>query len=175
GIKLVDFGANGAFGGGDDVEHQVNIANPAQGQWVSLDIPLSDFTGLTTKKNIAQIIFVGVPTATSTVYVDNVYFHNNITVATEKEELPDGMSITGNYPNPFNTSTTFKYTLSNATQVAFEVLDGLGRVIDQGKIGYQGPGEYSLPYENGQLSNGVYFLRLKTDTKYLVRKFMVIN
>ncbi|HRR08712.1 MAG TPA: T9SS type A sorting domain-containing protein, partial [Rhodothermales bacterium] len=175
GVKLVDFGANGAFGGGDDVEHQVNIAAPTQGQWVSLDIPLSDFTGLTTKNNIAQIILVGVPTATSTVYVDNVYFHNNIEVATGKEELPDGMSITGNYPNPFSGSTTFKYTLSNATQVTFEVLDGLGRVIDQGKIGYQGPGEYSLPYENDQLSSGVYFLRLKTDTKHLVKKFMILN
>ncbi|MFN0014735.1 MAG: hypothetical protein ACKVU2_09325, partial [Saprospiraceae bacterium] len=39
GIKLVDFGPNGAFGGGDDTEHQVNFNAPAQGQWVSLDIP----------------------------------------------------------------------------------------------------------------------------------------
>ena len=76
-IKLVDFGANGVYdGGGDDVEHQINITAPAKGQWVSLDIPLSDFTGLTTRGHIAQLIYVGTPTGANTVYVDNVYFHN---------------------------------------------------------------------------------------------------
>ncbi len=75
GIKLVDFGADGAFGGGDDVEHQINFEAPAQGGWVSYDIPLSDFTGLTTRSNIAQYILVGQPTGGTTIYVDNVYFH----------------------------------------------------------------------------------------------------
>jgi hypothetical protein len=75
-IKLVDFGADGSFGGGDDVEHEVTIASPAKGSWVSLDIPLSSFTGLTTRAHIAQLIYVGAPSGNNTVYVDNVYFHN---------------------------------------------------------------------------------------------------
>ncbi|MEZ5039765.1 MAG: Ig-like domain-containing protein [Saprospiraceae bacterium] len=75
GIKLVDFGADGAFGGGDDVEHQLNFDMPQQGNWLSLDIPLTDFTGLTTKGNIAQYILVGQPTGATTIYVDNLYFH----------------------------------------------------------------------------------------------------
>lgn len=75
-IKLVDFGANGAFGGGDDVEHEITVSSPAKGSWVSLDIPLSSFTGLTTKAHIAQLIYVGAPAGITTVYVDNVYFHN---------------------------------------------------------------------------------------------------
>ncbi|WP_299439024.1 PKD domain-containing protein [uncultured Aquimarina sp.] len=74
-IKLVDFGANGVFDGGDDVEHEITIANPANGEWVSLDIPLADFTGLTTRSNIAQLIYVGAPSGTAIVFVDNVYFH----------------------------------------------------------------------------------------------------
>ncbi len=75
-IKLVDFGANGVFGGGDDVEHEVTIASPAKGSWVSLDIPLSQFAGLTTRAHIAQLIYVGAPSGNNTVYIDNVYFHN---------------------------------------------------------------------------------------------------
>ena len=57
GVKLVDFGADGAFGGGDDVEHQVNFASPTQGEWVSLDIPLSEFTGLTTRESHCPVYF----------------------------------------------------------------------------------------------------------------------
>lgn len=75
-IKLVDFGADGAFGGGDDVEHQIDYAMPATNQWVSYDIPLTDFTGLTTRSNIAQYILVAQPTAGATVFVDNMYFRN---------------------------------------------------------------------------------------------------
>jgi hypothetical protein len=75
GVKIVDFGPNGEFGGGDDVEHQVDFPTPANGQWVSLDIPLSQFEGLTTRNNIAQFILVGQPTGATTVYVDNMYFY----------------------------------------------------------------------------------------------------
>ncbi len=76
GLKIVDFGADGTFGGGDDVEHQINYDMPAKGQWISYDIPLSDFAGLTTRNNIAQFILVGQPTGANTIYVDNLYFHN---------------------------------------------------------------------------------------------------
>jgi hypothetical protein len=76
GIKLVDFGPDGMFGGGDDVEHQVDIVGPVQNSWLTLDIPLDDFTGLTNRTNIAQLILVGQPTGASTLYVDNVLFHN---------------------------------------------------------------------------------------------------
>ncbi|MDR6968370.1 hypothetical protein J2X31_002393 [Flavobacterium arsenatis] len=72
-IKLVDFGADGAFQGGDDVEHELTFNNPVQSQWTTMSIPLSDFTGLVTREHIAQLIFVG---GGSKVYVDNVYFSN---------------------------------------------------------------------------------------------------
>jgi hypothetical protein len=74
-IKLVDFGADGAYDGGDDVEHQIDYATPSQGQWISYDIPLSDFTNLTTIEHMAQYILVGQPTGATTIFVDNVYFH----------------------------------------------------------------------------------------------------
>jgi hypothetical protein len=78
-IKLVDFGANGAFGGGDDVEHELTFTAATTpglrtGEWMSFDIPLSAFTGLTTRGHLAQLIMVSDP---KTVYVDNVYFYSN--------------------------------------------------------------------------------------------------
>lgn len=82
-IKLVDFGADGAFNGGDDVEHEITIASPAQQEWVSIDIPLSDFTGLTTRGNIAQLIFVGSPSGQNTLYIDNVFFYDSSGISTE--------------------------------------------------------------------------------------------
>jgi hypothetical protein len=91
-IKLVDFGANGAWEqGGDNVEHELvfNAANSnavVANQWVSLEIPLSQFAGLTTKAHLAQLILSshkydsnGGPVGSGeSLWVDNVYFSNNV-------------------------------------------------------------------------------------------------
>ncbi|MGD2069555.1 MAG: hypothetical protein PVI57_12840, partial [Gemmatimonadota bacterium] len=77
-VKLVDFGGDGAFGGGDDSEHEVTLtASTTPGlateSWVTLDLPLSEFAGLTSRGAVAQLIVSGDP---NTVYVDNVYFYD---------------------------------------------------------------------------------------------------
>ena len=73
-VKLVDFGANGAYDGGDDSEHEVTIRAAdglAAGEWVRLDLPLADFTGLAARGHLAQLILSG---DLDTVYLDNAYF-----------------------------------------------------------------------------------------------------
>lgn len=77
-VKLVDAGADGVVGNADDSEHEVRITIPAneRGQWKSHDIPLSSFTGLTARSNIAQYIIKVDPFGSSKVYVDNMYFRN---------------------------------------------------------------------------------------------------
>lgn len=77
-VKLVDFGANGIYGGGDDKEQELTFTSgttPAFAPlgWSSLEIPLSSFTNLTTRGHLAQLILAG---DVGTMYVDNVYFHN---------------------------------------------------------------------------------------------------
>jgi hypothetical protein len=80
-VKLVDFGADGVYGGcpncGDDREQELSFnagTTPALalGTWVGLDIPFTSFTNLTSRTNLAQFILSG---DTRTVFVDNVYFH----------------------------------------------------------------------------------------------------
>ncbi|MEG9327335.1 hypothetical protein V6B16_05260 [Salinimicrobium catena] len=75
-VKLVDFGPDGAWQGGDDSEHEIVIDNPAQNEWVSLDIPLSAFENLTNFANISQLIYSAAPAGEANVYISNVYFHN---------------------------------------------------------------------------------------------------
>ncbi|WP_189605471.1 hypothetical protein [Salinimicrobium marinum] len=75
-VKLVDLGPNGVYGGGDDTEHEVTIENPAQNEWVSVEIPLSRFENLAERAHIGQLIYSAVPSGAANVYVTNVYFHN---------------------------------------------------------------------------------------------------
>jgi hypothetical protein len=76
-IKLVDFGPDNEFGGGDDSEHEITLSPGSvppllHQQWISVDLLLSDFTNLTGRANLAQLIISGDP---GTAYIDNVYFH----------------------------------------------------------------------------------------------------
>ena len=84
-VKLVDFGADGAFGGGDDSEHEATITvaeGLASEEWVQLDLWLDDFTNLASRANLAQLIISGSP---NTVYVDNVYFRQGAAPPSEPE------------------------------------------------------------------------------------------
>ncbi len=73
-ILLVDFGADRAFGGDDDSSHEIAIVSPQlkTGSWVSLEIPLSSFSGLTSKAQLAQMVFSG---DLPNLFIDNVYFY----------------------------------------------------------------------------------------------------
>ena len=75
-FKLVDFGTDGAFGGGDDKEHETTVTPTING-WYHVSVPIANMTGLTTKANIAQLIFASSPAGTSVIYVDNILFSKN--------------------------------------------------------------------------------------------------
>lgn len=138
-IKLVDFGANGAFDGGDDTEHEIVFDSPEQQQWVSLDIPLSDFTGLTTRANISQIIFVGAPSKQNTVYVDNVYFYNESGVSTQPIEA----APTPNHAES-NVISVFSEAYTNVVGTDFNPNWGQGTVTTQELVA----GNNTLKYAN---------------------------
>jgi hypothetical protein len=71
-LKLVDFGANGVFGGGDDSEHEMPISI-VTGEWVGIELMLADFTNLASREHLAQLVVLWSP---GTLYVDNIYFHD---------------------------------------------------------------------------------------------------
>ncbi|MFZ1524096.1 MAG: Ig-like domain-containing protein, partial [Saprospiraceae bacterium] len=75
-ILLVDFGPNNSFGGGDDSSHELSFRAPliTSGNWVGIDVPLSAFTGLSKRANMAQLVLSG---DFPNVYIDNVYFHKS--------------------------------------------------------------------------------------------------
>ncbi|MCJ7467899.1 MAG: Ig-like domain-containing protein [Maribacter sp.] len=75
-IELEDYGADGTFGNGDDSAYALTFTSPTlvSGSWVSLDIPLSDFTGLTSTANLGQILFISDATITE-ILVDNIYLY----------------------------------------------------------------------------------------------------
>jgi hypothetical protein len=75
-VIVVDFGAGGVFGGGDDTRHSTTFTAPflVSQNWMSIDIPFSAMPGLLSRSHLAQLILEGGDG--SVLYVDNIYFYN---------------------------------------------------------------------------------------------------
>ncbi len=120
-FKLVDAGADGTIGGGDDKEHELTIT-PTLNGWNHVSVPISNFVGLTTRSNIAQLIFASSPAGTSIAYIDNVLFSKKpaIGMAAIEQEL------IGVYPNPASKSLTIN-TIKDIQSVV--IYNTLGQVV----------------------------------------------
>lgn len=73
-ISVVDFGADGVDGGGDDTRQQIFISasDVEANTWISLDLPIN----LANREQLGLIIFENINFATLTdFYLDNVYFY----------------------------------------------------------------------------------------------------
>ena len=165
-IKLVDFGADGAWSGGDDTEHELTFMAPVlvAETWVSLDMSLSDFVNMTAREHLAQLIISGDP---NTVYVDNVYLYGDGTsIEDGLAVLPTEHALLPNYPNPFNPSTTIRYQLAAETAVQLSVYDVRGHLVRTLVNDQQAAGRYSLQWDGrnnaGQLiGTGIFLARLE--------------
>jgi len=150
-VLLVDFGANGTFGGGDDASHELSFTRPTlvSEQWVSLDIPLSNFTGLVTKAHLAQLVLSG---DLPNLYIDNVYFYNGGIVT------PTGPTVAAPTPtrNPADVISVFSDTYTNLPGTEFFPNWGQATVVTQVPVAGNNTLLYSgLNYQGTQLASNL--------------------
>jgi len=86
-------------------------------------------------------------------------------------------ALRGNYPNPFNPSTTIRYTLSNDGPVSIRVYNMLGQEVATLVDGFQKAGEQSATWHGtnnfGQpVASGLYIYRLQTGSTVISQKML---
>ncbi len=142
-VLLVDFGPDGAFDGGDDSSHELTFTAPllATEQWVSIDVPLSDFAGLANRANLAQMVLSGDP---NTVYVDNVYFYDGEVTPPvgPTTPAPDPTAASGDVISVFSDAYTdidrdLNPDWGQATVVTEELISG-NNTMKYAGLNYQG-------------------------------------
>lgn len=80
----------------------------------------------------------------------------------EVVNIPIGVVLRNNFPNPFNTSTTIEFSISSPGFIELDVLDVLGRNVARlTQPGVTQPGLYQIPFNASQLASGVYLYRLQ--------------
>jgi len=85
--------------------------------------------------------------------------------------LPREFALLGNYPNPFNPSTTIRYMMPEAGHVTLRVFDVLGRQVTSLPLGIQPAGEREAVFDARNLSSGTYFYQLQMFSKATGKAF----
>jgi hypothetical protein len=76
-------------------------------------------------------------------------------------DVPNGIQLVGNYPNPFNPSTMLVFDLSDSSDVRMLLYNVLGKRIMSQDLGFFGVGRHTTRIEAGELASGVYVVRLE--------------
>jgi len=94
-------------------------------------------------------------------------------IGEESRVVPKEFSLFPNYPNPFNPTTTIKYTLPEAAQVTLTLYSVLGQQIMVLVNERQEPGYHEVTLRGLSLGSGVYLLRLQAGGFMASRKLLL--
>ncbi|MDG2455009.1 MAG: T9SS type A sorting domain-containing protein [Bacteroidia bacterium] len=165
-IKVVDFGADNAFEGGDDTDHEIAFEMPATETWTNHKIALADFTTLASTANISQIIFSALPSGDVTLYIDNLYFSK-----------PEGNSVKENvfstfkvYPNPATKVINLDLSAKSGIINSFEIHSINGQTMVSQQVNNA---VLSQRVDITNLTAGVYFIKVNAEKGVFTQRIIV--
>jgi hypothetical protein len=95
--------------------------------------------------------------------------------AAEASTLPSRLELIGNYPNPFNPSTTIRYGLPLRSHVSLAVYNALGQQVSVLQSGEQEAGYHDVKFDASALPSGVYFYRLQAGSYVETRRLLLLR
>ena len=99
------------------------------------------------------------------IYIDDFRIVDEFELSINTDVHPTGITLKGNYPNPFNPTTKIKFRTGNSRRVTLSVYDILGNKIKELTSSIYDPGEYNLIWDGTntygeKVSSGVYIYSL---------------
>ncbi len=94
--------------------------------------------------------------------------------------LPTEIELHQNYPNPFNPATTIEFSLPKAEHAVLEIYNMLGQrvvklVDEKVEAGYKTVVWNGTDYTGKSVASGIYFYRLNTETKEIIKRMLLIK
>lgn len=90
-------------------------------------------------------------------------------------EIPVKFSLSQNFPNPFNPTTTISFDIPKSEFVNLSVYDLSGKKVDELVNSNLQAGKYSTLWNASKLSSGVYFYKIQAGEFTEVKKLTLIK
>lgn len=89
--------------------------------------------------------------------------------------LPDKYILYQSFPNPFNPTTTIKYSVPIGDLVNIIIYDILGKEVATLVNEYKTAGNYTVEFNASKFASGVYFYRLQAGSFIDTKKMMLVK
>ena len=94
--------------------------------------------------------------------------------------FPRTFTLYENYPNPFNSTTAFNYSIAENILVNISVHDISGRLVKSLFNGLQSPGDKKIRWDSTNneglpVSGGLYFYSIRSDKTILTKKMVFLK
>ena len=86
-----------------------------------------------------------------------------------------GFTLLQNHPNPFNPSTTIKFSVPQSGNVSIKVFDIRGGEIATLVDDYKQSGSYEISFNASNLSSGIYFYRMVSRNFFETKKMLLLK
>jgi plastocyanin len=88
---------------------------------------------------------------------------------------PERFGLDQNFPNPFNSRTTIRFSVPFETDARISVLNILGQKVGEVFAGRVTAGDHSVSFDASGLAGGLYFYRLETPAAVLTRTMLYLK
>jgi hypothetical protein len=102
-------------------------------------------------------------------------FTTEIITSIPFNDLPEVVSLSQNFPNPFNPTTSIRYSLPESADVTLAVYNMMGQLVETLVDGHQSSGWHTSTFNAEQLSSGVYMFRLTSGDMTITRKMTLMK
>lgn len=83
-----------------------------------------------------------------------------VTAIEDENILPTAFSIQQNFPNPFNPSTTIKFTIPSESKVLIKIYNSLGQTVTELVNQTFSAGSYNVKFNATNITSGIYFYKI---------------
>ena len=93
----------------------------------------------------------------------------------EQRIIPEEISLSSAYPNPFNPVTMISFSVPLEMDVQMVVYDMMGREVSELVNGLHKPGYYEVKWNATQQSSGIYFIKMVAGGQTNMQKLMLVK
>jgi hypothetical protein len=99
---------------------------------------------------------------------------------TEADDVPKVNTLSQNFPNPFNPTTTIKFGLRSKSNVSIKIYDVAGRLVKTLVNEMRDAGRYEVTWDgtnnhNSTVASGVYFYKMNTNEFEQTKKMVLLR
>ena len=92
-----------------------------------------------------------------------------------ESEIPNFYSLSQNFPNPFNPTTSITYSIPENSNVKLDIYNILGKKILTLVDKYQSIGKYTVEFDAAELTSGIYLYKIKTQNFESAKKMIFLK